>query len=197
VPIPSQQDVRAVLEAFHAQHLGIVRGAWDDWLNSGHGGSWTKRGRANYVWEQIATRAKADFHGHPLVRMIDGQDTIKFLVADIVLFRFKKGDGSGMSSNYPTQTSMAFHDHDQNLFGLPDIMRVDIVYTLSRLETAIEDVLVVCRDGDEICWTYSLLGAAPNVLELPFTPPSQADTPARQLVRRRNPGEERKRDAED
>lgn len=197
MPIPTQQDVRAVLDGFHDQLLGIVRRAWDDWLSSGHAGSWTKRGRANYVWEQIACRAKAEFHGHPTVRMIDGQETLKFLVSDRVLFRFKKGDGSGLSSNFPTQLALAFHDHRQDLLGLSEVMRVDIVYTLNRLETSIEDILVVCRDSDEICWTYSLFSDAANVLELPFVPPYQGDAPARSLVRPRDPGEERKRDAED
>ena len=73
-----------------------------------------------------------------------------------------------MTSNYPTQLALAFHEHEQDLFGLPEVVRVEVAYTFNALKTEIADVIVVGRDGKTVAWTYSLMDAADGVVPLPM-----------------------------
>lgn len=200
MPIPPKEIVQPILDNHHEPIVAAVRGAWGDWLASPHVGVWRcKRSRANFVWEQIIERAHVAFNGSSAIRIIDGQETYKFLVEDRVLFRFKKGDETGLTANVPTQLALAFHDHDQNLLGLPEVHRVEVVYQLNPLETEIVDVIVVARDEDVVVWTYSLLDAGEGVVPLPMPTPSGQPpaVPARRLVRPRDASETRDRKKRD
>ena len=149
MPAPRRDIVQPLIDRHRGPLVGAVLGAWDDWLTSPYRAVWRcRRSRANFVWEQIIDRAHAAFDTSPDVRILDANETFRFLVEDLVLFRFKKGDDAGLSNNVPTQLALAFHDHLQNLLGLPEVQRVDIVYQLNRLETEIRDLLVVGRDED-------------------------------------------------
>ena len=126
MPVPPKDVVQPILDNYREPIVTAIFGAWDDWLVSPHVGVWRcKRSRANFVWEQIIERAYLAFDGSKDVHIIDGQETFKFLVDDRVLFRFKKGDETGLTANVPTQLALAFHDHEQDLFGLPEVHRVD------------------------------------------------------------------------
>lgn len=168
--------------------MGAVLGAWDDWCRSPRVSVWRcKRSRANFVWEQIIERSHLAFAEEPAVRILDGDQTFRFLVDEHVLFRFKKGDDSGLSANVPTQLAIAFHDHQQSLFGLPQVHRVEVVYQLNRLETEIADVIVVARSGNAVAWTYSLLDAGEAQVPVPTLTTREELTPkpATQMVRPR------------
>lgn len=191
--IPSETTVRPILDEIRAQIVAAVLQAWDDWLASDHVGVWRcKRSRANFVWEQIINRAHAALMGHDAVHVIDGNETMKFLVRDEVLFRFKKADLTGRTSNVATQLALAFHDHEQGLFGLPEVQRVEVVYKLNRLETQIEDVCVVARNGDVVAWEYSLLDAGEAVVPLPMPDP-QPERPAATIVKLKGAADDRKK----
>jgi hypothetical protein len=186
MPVPPQEEVRAVLDPTRDVVLDVILGAWRDWRDSPQSGTWRcKRSRASFVWEQMIDRAHRAFDGNGRVRILDGHETFKFLVDGRVLFRFKKADEVGLSANIPTQLALAFHDHDQNLFGLPDVYRIEIVYQLNQLETDVVDILVVARDEDWIVWTYSLLNRDDAVIPLPIAEPPAQPRPAARLIRPR------------
>lgn len=196
MPFPTQEAVRPVLDEIRAELVAVVRGSWDDWMESRYVGVWRcKRSRANFVWEQMIERAHRAFLEMGFVHIIEGIETMKFLVSDEVLFRFKKADESGRTSNIATQLALDFHDHDKDLFGLPTVQRVEVVYKLNRLETAVQDICVVARDGDQIVWEYSLLDAEDVVVPLPLPLPLP-ERPAAGIVKIRGerPSERKKRD---
>ena len=149
-------------------------GAWQDWLSFRLGGSWRcNRSRANFVWEQIIDRAIKAVTGMPGVRYPRANETFTFIIdAGVVAFRFKKADEEGVSANLPTQTALAFHDHQMRLPGIQASNRVEVVYQLDALETQIEDILVVARDGDHVLWHYSLLPAKTAAMPTASTPPT-------------------------
>lgn len=193
MPIPSETTVRSVLDEVREQIVSAILGAWKDWLASDYNGVWRcKRSRANFVWEQIIERASNALLGHDAVHVIHGHETMKFLVRDIVLFRFKKADETGRSSNIATQLALAFHDHEQDLFGLPDVQRVEVVYKLNRLETQIDDICVVARNGDQIAWEYSLLDAGEAAVPLPLPEP-KPERPAASIVKLKGAADDRKK----
>ncbi len=194
---PAREIVEPELSGLSQQIVEIVLGSWADWRESPHAGVWRcKRSRAGFVWEQMIERAHSEFALEVGVRILDGYETFSFLVNDRVLFRFKKADESGMTSNYPTQLALALHEHEQDLFGLPEVVRVEVAYTLNALETEIADVIVVGRDGKTVVWTYSLMDAADGVIPLPMPAPAgdPEEKSARRLVKARaSDAEERKR----
>lgn len=195
---PPRDQVEPILAFVRAPIVTAIRSAWKDWIDSPHVGVWRcKRSRANFVWEQIIQHAHIGFAPLSNICILNGQETYSFLVGDRVLFRFKKADESGLTSNVPTQLALAFHDHCSNLFGLPEVLRVEVAYTLNRLETDLSDIMVVGRDGDTVVWTYSLLDAGSNVVPLPMPEPTVDPTikPAARLVRPREvpPGKDRKK----
>jgi hypothetical protein len=193
MPIPSEATVRPVLDEISEQIVSAIRGAWEDWLASDRNGVWRyKRSRANFVWEQIIERANNALLGADAVHVIDGHETMKFLVQDTVLFRFKKADETGRSSNVATQLALAFHDHDEDLFGLPEVQRVEVVYKLNRLETQIDDICVVARNGDQVAWEYSLLDAGEASVPLPLPEP-KPERPAASIVKLKGAADDRKK----
>lgn len=191
--IPVEDTVRPILNEIRDQVASAIREAWDDWLASDFNGVWRcKRSRANFVWEQIIERANNALIDHDAVHVIEGHETMKFLIRDTVLFRFKKADGTGRSSNVATQLALAFHDHEQDLFGLPEVQRVEVVYKLNRLETQIDDICVVARNGDQIAWEYSLLGAGEAAVPLPIPEP-KPERPAAAIVKLKGAADYRKK----
>lgn len=191
--IPVEVTVRPVLGEIRNQVISAIRDAWEDWLASDFNGVWRcKRSRANFVWEQIIERANNALLDHDAVHVIEGHETMKFLVRDTVLFRFKKANETGRSSNVATQLALAFHDHDQDLFGLPEVQRVEVVYKLNRLETQINDICVVARNGDQIAWEYSLLDAGEAAIPLPMPEP-KPERPAAAIVKIKGAENDRKK----
>lgn len=155
--LPDLETVRSALTPLESILTNAYLHAWRDWRAAGltH---WRKRGRANYVWEQAAHHALLGVSQLPSVTVIVKNESYHFLVDDVVSFRMKKADHSGFTSNYPTQEVLAFHDPQQPLTGIPAAQRVEVTYTLNKAETDISDIVVVAREGDDIAWTYSLMG---------------------------------------
>ena len=58
----------------------------------------------------------------------------------------------------------------------------DLREQLNRLETKIEDICVVARDGDLIAWEYSLLDTGEAVVPLPLPEP-KPERPAASIVK--------------
>ena len=197
--VPRRDIVQPIIDRHREPIVTAVHGAWDDWLNSPHLGVWRcKRSRANLgVWEQIIERAHLAFDGSPGRPYHQrSMRRFKFLLDDQVLFRFKKGNEAGLSVNVPTKLALAFHNHNQDLLGLADVHRVEVVYQLNWLETEIFDVIVVGRDEDVCCL---VLRPASTLLQrsyrCPCRPPSDGlpATPVRHLVRPRVASETRDR----
>lgn len=185
MPAPNEDDVKPVLEPYADIIVSIMRRAWADWLESGYAPTWEfARARANFISAQMAFYARQAFEDEPGIYIVEKDETLKFLAGDRVLFRLKKGDEVGLTANIPTQQVLAYHDHDQNMFGMPEVQRVDAVYILNTLETDIHDILIVARDGKQLAWTYSLLDGAEGVAALPLPQDSPPDAaPGRRLVR--------------
>jgi hypothetical protein len=186
--IRSDEDiVREVLHSYEDGIFKAVHGAWNDWGELSLGGRllFPARSRACLVHDFMVQRAISGWSDDSAVRVIHRDETAKFVILDRVLLRFKKADDRGLGSNIPTQASLNFVEQQQELPGIPDAHKVEIVYVLNRLQTQIDRVVVVARDGEERLWDYVIPPAdTAEVIPLPMAPSAEPVRGARIKVRK-------------
>lgn len=169
---PVQSHVMAHLSPLSGDLVDIVQEAWRRWRKHDFAARWRKRGRANFLWEEMVDLAQTRFQPGSGVVAIEKGETVSFVVNQQVLFRFKKGDETGVSSNVRTGQAVAFHDHCQVVLDMPQVSRVELVYQLNQLETAVLDIMIVARQGKTVLWKHSLLQAQSQVIPLLTTAPT-------------------------
>ena len=176
---PDQAQVLNVLKPHFPALTGSLRSAWSSWLSSEYLARWNKRGRANFIWEETRHEAVKRLSGVPGVAVLPRRDTTLFVVDQQVLFRFKKGDESGVSRNVKTTEAQAYHDHAQTVLNLPGLMRVEVIYQLNELETSILDIIIVARQDSSVLWKHSLMHSDVRVIPM-AAPAEHEDAPAPQ-----------------
>lgn len=117
----------------------------------------------------------------PGVHKIAHDKSVRYLVDQRVLFRFKKGNRDGLGSNIDTQANHDFVDAQVDLLGLPDLQKVEVLWYPNRLMTKLDMVEVVARDGKSRLWGYAL-GEEADIGMLPTPLPIQPATPSLPLV---------------
>lgn len=132
----------------------VVRDAWTSWMDSSHTGSWSKRGRANFMWEEINTNAKQAFASGDTIKPIPVNNSCLYML-DKLVFRFKKLNENGLTCNYPTQASLDFHAQSE-LPGVPEVARLEVGYLLNKIETKVEEVVISYRESDSVEWSIKL-----------------------------------------
>ena len=172
---PTKNDVRSILRLYHGRVRKVFELAWEEWrlvdslrTENRLAPLLYSRTVTNYVFDAIARLAIAKFADDPTVQVIVEPQTVKFFFKGKVLARFKKGNENNLGQNNPTQASMAFADSDSILPGLPSEMaKVEFIWRANRLQTQLESVLVVCRDGGKMRWGYPIR-AEESAAILPF-----------------------------
>lgn len=175
--LADQQAVRAVLANYETHIFHAVSAGWEDWRALQLGGRllFVARSRACLVYDFIVQRAEEALADDTAVRVLKRDETAKFVFSDIVALRFKKAADNGLGSNIHTQATLGFVDQQQELPGFPDVHKVEVVYVLNRLQTKVEQVLVVARDGNVRLWSYVLSpGTSAEIIPLPLV--SAVDT---------------------
>lgn len=185
----TEQEVRKAFAPYEAAITRAVLGAWAEWLASGRASYWQfNRSRANFVFEEIIRRALVEFAEDPRILPLKRNESYTFLVDGVLAFRFKKSDQTGLTSNYPTQAALEFHDPEQQLPGLPEVARVDVTYILNELQTKISDVMAVGRVKNQIDWNYSILSNQSDSNVVPIPQRTAAEPiEKRSLVRAKKP----------
>lgn len=183
--VPQEAVVREVLgRQSRDKHIhAAARGGWVDYTHSSDAGRWRRKGtRASIVWERMVDRAINSLLPDRGVVSLEKNDSILFIADDAVVFRFKKGDGNRFSKNYPTETALLFHQHEEIIPGvLSHHHRVEVVYVLNSRETEISSICVVAREGAEILWWYEIEAGGAVIQPLPLLP--TAPRPNTGLVR--------------
>jgi len=176
MPVPAQDDVRAILNDFELRLRTVIDRAWAEWMASEMRGRLIfSRTKADIIFDFIGRHALAEFSADPDIYVIAKRGTVKFLFKDTVLLRFKKANAKGIGSNIETQAVLDFIDPERKLFPeLPDILKVEVCYQPDRLGTQLREVAVVARDRNKRFWAYSLEGEAGA--EIITLPPRAPDT---------------------
>lgn len=184
MPVPRLDDVKQILDPREVPIGEVVLAAWDRWWKNPERLTLYRRTRATLVHNYMMNLARPSFGDDRGIYQIEKQETIYFVTDQKLVFRFKKGDDIGLSSNIETQAALAFNDPQQTLPELPDVGRVDITYVLNPFATLIDRILVVARDGDRLVWSYAIYPRATGLTlppTLPVRPPPPA--PADNVVR--------------
>lgn len=186
MPHPVMEDVQETLDEFHSRIRRIVERAWAEWravaefrTKSGYGPMMYSRTVANYMFDAIARNAVTEFISDPAVHISIEPQTIKLFFRSGVCARFKKGDDSKLGQNNPTQASLAFEEVDGMLPGFPpETAKVEFIWLANDINTRLEHVLVVARDGDQLLWDYEIEeGAAGAGAVTAFPEPPVPPTP--------------------
>jgi len=193
--LTDEQAVRATLTNYEPVIFRAVHDGWKDWQNLSLNGRllFPARSRACLVYDFIVQRAMAALHGDPAVRIIQRDETARFIFADSLALRFKKANGNGLGSNIQTQATLIFVEQQQELPGLPHAHKVEVVYVLNALQTQIAEVLVTARDRDIRLWSYAITPEAnAEVISLATPTTPAAERGARIKVRSATDGEHSK-----
>ena len=180
MPTIERSFVKGLLQPHEPTIREIYLKAWDRWLRNAERAEYKyRRTRANIVHEYVMGDALIRWIDDRRIHPIEKHESALFLVEDSLLFRLKKGNERGLGSNVGTQTVLALFDPDEdlNLFDLPDVPRVDVLYQLNALETLVDDVLVVARDGDQVIWNYSIFADEESGKLQPTLPTSPPEPP--------------------
>jgi hypothetical protein len=185
MPLPVEALVKPIVRPYEERIGKLVLRAWDNWFKSTSKRTFAyRRVRASAVHELIVREARKEFGLERArdVHIIEGQETIYLQFKQSVVARIKKGDRRGLGSNYHTQASLAFitpsADVHELPLGCPNVQRIDITYILNKLETRIEQVLVVGRDGAKRLWKYAIFPREAEVAPVTVLP-VRPKTPAR------------------
>ena len=186
MPPTDQEAVQATLIDFEPAILSVVHGAWQEFKQLPLTAPLEfARTRACFVQDIMVRLAKEKFADESRVRISARDETVKFVFDDKVLVRFKKADASGLGSNISTQAIMQFVDQQRELPGLPDVYKVEVLYHLNHLQTQIDHVMVVARDGDSQLWEYAI--TAEETVQTVMFPAVQDESQSGAKVKIRKP----------
>lgn len=182
-----------LLSPYSDRLLKVFDLAWNDWLKRiDDNPSCCKRGRSNFIWDQIIHHAKNEFGLEPdhkfAIYPYNNDQTYNFIIEQKLVFRIKKGKSSRKSSNVPTNMSKGFHDPNESLPEIGLLPRIEIQYQLDKLESSIIDVVAVARDKSMIVWESSLKyrgnDELPIFSENPISPQSPSPTSGSSVKKR-------------
>lgn len=182
---PTTDEVYRVLERYEQPLMSAHLKAWDRLVSNT---AWPtlifQRTASSMMHDFIVQEAGTALDDLPEIRRIDHDKSVRYLVEDRVLFRFKRGTRNGLGSNIDTQANDDFIDAEVDLLGIPQIWKVELLWYPNKLRTKLDRVEVSARDGKRRLWAYKL-GSEPDIatlpLELPVDPTAEA-RPATGLV---------------
>jgi hypothetical protein len=184
MPHANKDAVHDILDPFHTRIRGVVERAWAEWRAHA---AWRveaelqpllySRTIANYVFDAIARIAVLEFAADTSVHVQIEPQTIKLFFKGGVCARFKKGDDNKLGQNHPTQASLAFEEADGQLPWFPvETAKVEFIWLANDINTRLEHVLVVARDGDRLLWDYEIENLeSSTVVPFPTTSPDGPD----------------------
>jgi hypothetical protein len=145
--------------------LGVVEGAWRDYLDEGKARH--RSTRAAIVWDYMTNRADVALGEMEGVRRILRYERPLYVMRDFMVMRFKKLDEELATQNYNTAAQRSL-DH-QGAFPELHWPHVTCGYVLDAAEAAVERAVIVRRVAGVVEWSIPLDELAAGVLA-PISP---------------------------
>ena len=177
MPVADQNEVQATISPERERKISrAFQGAWTDFqADKSKYGIWA-RTRANMMFERLAVRLQEQFAEDSNVRFFFGEETVKITFDNLVVARCKKANDRGLGQNVLTQAVLTFCEAQQEIPGFSGLQKIEILYIVNQLGSAIDRIVVQARDGDMRLWAYTLNneaegGAVIEPLPAPTMPP--------------------------
>lgn len=175
MPVPTHDEARDILTPERERKLvQAFLDAWDDWYTCPFRVAYSRwpRTRANMVFERLADRLQEQFADDIAVRFVFRHETIKIVFDEFIVVRVKKANSLGVGQNIETAATAQFVDAQMEIDGLAGLKKVEVVYALNRLQTAIRSIVAHAHDGDMQIWVWTLGQGAAGAEIVPFPLPS-------------------------
>lgn len=170
----SKEQVEQIIQPYVEDIRRVVFDAWEMWRGSYHASHPLWNGTmGNDMCNYFLNVARREFHSKSAhIRVHTERPYVGLYVESCLYLRFKMGQKSLRTSNYPTLSSQAFHNKEMPIEALEGMTRLELVYVPSKDKLSIEHIMVVCRDKARIAWTIDLLARAqPEQIVIEFKPP--------------------------
>lgn len=159
---PDKETVIRDLEPLLPLLQQVFYRAWDTWLSNPVAATMEhKRVRADVVWNNTIAflREGIDRLQRSNINLVKACRTkgIHLQIDDErggYFIRCKKANRLLLSSNYPTQHAMDFHDPQVDMFG--GVSRLELVYVIDKEEISVERVALVKRVKNLVIWFHEL-----------------------------------------
>lgn len=181
---PTADEVHRVLSRYEQQLMSVHLNAWNRLVSNA---AWPtlifSRTASSMMHDFIVQEADVALDGLSGMRRIAHDKSVRYLIDDRVLFRFKRGTRKGLGSNIDTQANDDFIDAKVDLLGISQLWKVELLWYPNRFRTKLDRVEVSARDGKRRLWVYAL-GTEPGIGTLPLEPviPTAPSHPVRELV---------------
>ena len=144
----------------------------------------------------VASELLAEFEAKDGVTVFRKNGTVKFLFANRVVVRFKKGGKNGLGMNCRTAANDDFLNPELPFHDAPRAMKIEMCWKLNALGTACANVVVVARNGAGALWSYSLPGGSQQVFAFPVRE-GAAEEPGRRSIVRLKEGKGKRKKSDD
>jgi hypothetical protein len=189
-----KDDAETIFKPYFQDLSEIINGAWTAWeeFQKVAPDLWMPlraRTRANFIYDHIVHRATEKFDNQESkskgIGLEEKRGFLLIHIANKLTIRFKKFRGKKWQvSNVQTMQQVLF-SLQLDIPGLPKSTRVVVGYKLNELQTAIDQLAITCRSGEQLEWVIEIPDAsAGNVISItPQTPvaPTPADVVAQNV----------------
>lgn len=201
LPTISETAARDILNPFHSRIRAVVERAWAECRDvtgyrtkAGHGPLLYRRTLTNDMFDAIARHAISEFGSDDAVHVRIEPQTLKLFFGSKLVARFKRGAQNKLGRNILTQAVMDFIRPEGRLDGLPpEGGKVEFVWMLNDIQTALADVFVTARDGYRLMWDYAIPAAEASAEVVEFTPPTPPSDDTGELVTPKLPADDKKK----
>jgi hypothetical protein len=161
----SQEEANRIAGAHFGQIATVIDGAFDDYTRALNGISsigirtdFKSRTAANFVHDLIASHARLAFFDDSEVKVGEFNGIFGLVIKGKIFVRFKKLNSDMKTANVPTEQAEQFNKQQLELPGLGRLTLLTAGYVLDRTGTAIRNIYLTCRRGNEIIWHRDLRG---------------------------------------
>jgi hypothetical protein len=179
--IPTHDEARAIISPKREEKIvWAFSSAWSDWEGCPDRTRYSRwpRTRANMVFERLAERLQEALGDDDGVKFHFQDETIKVVFDDQIVARVKKANGLGLGQNIQTAAVTRFVEAQSDIDGFGAHKKIEIVYFLNLLQTAISSVVAQARDGEMQIWVWTLGKGAEGAEIVPFPLPDPPRRPA-------------------
>ena len=197
MPAPVEHVVQAALTPYNSRiHQAIGRGFRKFVSRLQFGANVFKRTDSVDISDCVASELLAEFEAKDGVTVFRKNGTVKFLFANRVVVRFKKGGKNGLGMNCRTAANDDFLNPELPFHDAPRAMKIEMCWKLNALGTACANVVVVARNGAGALWSYSLPGGSQQVFAFPVRE-GAAEEPGRRSIVRLKEGKGKRKKSDD